>query len=170
MEKDTGVEPVLRKMADRHGSKLKGRPCWLYLATDDSGVCKVGISENPSSRINSLRKEYNDRVHPFHVMMGNGLVIADAWKFRTHDEAYCVEQLVLWASRRSVWYGEWRDCDREPLRRLINWIIRNIDQVAFHTTNGIGFQVTSMKGLRVLNLHSTIVRNGGPRLTGRVSL
>jgi hypothetical protein len=146
--------------------RRKGRsyPCWLYLATDDFGLCKIGIADHVASRMVGIQQEHRRKFPDRHLINLRSRPYR-AWQFTSRDEAYCVEQLTLWATRRHYAEGEWRWCEPSPLSVLISWIVKNLGRAKFVSNpNSSGFVTFTMQDLNVKLLHSAIMKRGGVRL------
>lgn len=87
----------------------------VYLLSNGNGYCKVGIAKNIKQRLSSLQCG-----SPFR------LSLVDKWEFKSFDEAYISEQLILCASVNSVCSGEWIKSVPTTTQRLCNLICKKI--------------------------------------------
>ena len=89
--------------------------CFVYIITDDGGLCKIGISNSPNVRVSTIRTE-----------RGRSLRCFKTFRFRSREEAYYIEQATLVGCGRRRVGGEWISCEPSVLERLVLKRIGNL--------------------------------------------
>jgi len=91
------AEPFYRLVPKRRGPAPKAS-CCVYLVGSGAEITKIGMTNNPPSRLAGLRTSSHEN-----------LSLEQVWRVETRDQAAALEKrlhgLFAWAKVRREWYG-----------------------------------------------------------------